>query len=322
MGPKTLNEYLGHASAFVTWMVRQGRLPLNPLLSAGKVESAGSERTRPTYSDEEMIRLITVSGSRGLAYLLAVTTGLRRGELDALLWDDLHLDTAEPFLVARAATTKNRKLARLPLHPEVAEALRKEEHRINAAPERLVFPEGVPSMEVFRQDLKAAGIAIVDTQGRRADFHSLRHTLATRLSRANVPPRIAMELMRHSDMRLTMKTYTDAGSLPMASELCKLPRLSHPLPRPLNPEKTSPDVSEPVQSVTVIAQTQVAERQEERAKLTGLVQACPELAACGAEGLRTPPFLRGQINPPATSARPHLLGAWKHTVFAYQSVLP
>ena len=30
-----------------------------------------------------------------------------------------------------------------------------------------------------------------------------------------VHPRVAMELARHSDLRLTMKTYTDAGQLPL-----------------------------------------------------------------------------------------------------------
>jgi hypothetical protein len=39
----------------------------------------------------------------------------------------------------------------------------------------------------------------------------------TRLQRAGVSPREAMELARHSDIRLTMKTYTDVGQLPLAA---------------------------------------------------------------------------------------------------------
>ncbi len=39
-------------------------------------------------------------------------------------------------------------------------------------------------------------------------------------------PRVAMEIMRHSDMRLTAKTYTDAGLLPVADAVLKLPYLS------------------------------------------------------------------------------------------------
>jgi hypothetical protein len=46
------------------------------------------------------------------------------------------------------------------------------------------------------------------------------------LARAGVSPRVAMELMRHSDMRLTTKTYTDAMSLPTFDELNKITPLA------------------------------------------------------------------------------------------------
>ena len=36
---------------------------------------------------------------------------------------------------------------------------------------------------------------------------------------------IAMEVMRHSDIKLTTKTYTDAGLLPVADAVVKLPSL-------------------------------------------------------------------------------------------------
>jgi hypothetical protein len=42
----------------------------------------------------------------------------------------------------------------------------------------------------------------INARGQRADFHSVRYTLATNLALAGTPPRVAMEIMRHSDMRL------------------------------------------------------------------------------------------------------------------------
>jgi hypothetical protein len=75
------------------------------------------------------------------------------------------------------------------------------------------------------KDMKKAGITYLDKDGRRLDFHSLRHTYATNLSKAGVPPRVAMEMMRHSDIKLTMKTYTDGTQLPVAEALNKLPWL-------------------------------------------------------------------------------------------------
>ena len=44
--------------------------------------------------------------------------------------------------------------------------------------------------------------------GRVLDFHSLRGTFITSLSREGVHPRKAQLLARHSDMNLTMKSYT------------------------------------------------------------------------------------------------------------------
>ena len=90
-------------------------------------------------------------------------------------------------------------------------------------PEKLVFPERVPAMKVIRADFKTAGIPLVDERGHRVDFHALRMTYITRLQRAGVSPREAMELARHSDMRLTMKTYTDAAQLPLAATVRGLP---------------------------------------------------------------------------------------------------
>ena len=81
----------------------------------------------------------------------------------------------------------------------------------------------MPNMEIFKADLKEANIEFINAKNQRADFHSLRHTLATNLALAGTAPRIAMEIMRHSDMRLTSKTYTDAGLLPITEAVTKLP---------------------------------------------------------------------------------------------------
>ena len=40
------------------------------------------------------------------------------------------------------------------------------------------------------------------------DFHSLRHTFGTLLAASGVHPKVAQDLMRHSDINLTMSRYT------------------------------------------------------------------------------------------------------------------
>jgi integrase len=80
-------------------------------------------------------------------------------------------------------------------------------------------------MDTWRSDLERAGIPFLDGEGRRFDFHALRHTLCTHLRDARVGLRDAMAIMRHSDPRLTMRVYTDERQIGVASEVAKLPDL-------------------------------------------------------------------------------------------------
>jgi hypothetical protein len=88
--------------------------------------------------------------------------------------------------------------------------------------DRVLIGKMLPSIWKVKRDLKEAGIPY-EENGRRADFHSLRHTLATNLARQNVAPRVAMQILRHSDIRLTMNTYIDDSLLPTAEAIAKMP---------------------------------------------------------------------------------------------------
>lgn len=168
-----------------------------------------------------MIRLIAVSGPRKPIYLMAVHTGLRRSELGALVWAFLKLDVQLPHLYLPGRFTKNSEDAILPLHPDVVASLR-EFRGIGVGDGDLVFPH-MPRIERFRRDLKKVGIPYFDAQGRVADFHALRKTFDTHLQLNGALPRVTMELMRHSDMRLTMGTYIDARLLPLVEAVNALP---------------------------------------------------------------------------------------------------
>jgi integrase len=72
-------------------------------------------------------------------------------------------------------------------------------------------------------DLKKADIPYQDEMGRYADFHSVSYTWGTYLQRNGVNSRTAMELMRHSDRKLTDKIYTDSNLLPTGEVIRNLP---------------------------------------------------------------------------------------------------
>jgi integrase len=119
------------------------------------------------------------------------------------------LEAPLPFIVVRASISKNHKQAMQPLTPDAVYALRELTHGDERPTDR-VFKGLIPRMPRFRADLEAAGISYIDTKGEYADFHSLRKTFGTMLTLAGVGQRTVRELMRHSDMRLMAKTYTDA----------------------------------------------------------------------------------------------------------------
>ena len=120
----------------------------------------------------------------------------------------------------------------------------------------------------------------INAKGQRADFHALRYTLATNLALAGTPPRVAMEIMRHSDMRLTSKTYTDAGLLPDWDSVANLPSFTDPLVKDSqidsqdsqidsqNSVRMSPSLSVPVKKITKLREVETADRQQSTSDLS------------------------------------------------------
>ena len=81
---------------------------------------------------------------------------------------------------------------------------------------------------MFRKDLEAVGIASADTGNGKLDFHSLRHTFGTMLAASGVHPKTAQDLMRHSDINLTMSRYTHTLRGQESEAVESLPDLSLP----------------------------------------------------------------------------------------------
>jgi len=223
---KTLNDLLANATTFFDWLEHQRMLNDNPLKYVERVDTRGKDQYRRALSQDEINALLSAAPPhRAIVYLTAIYTGLRRNELNQLRWGDLTLDVPLPIVCAPASITKNKKEAKLPLRPEVVEALRSI-RPVDSAPFQFVFNKKVPRVRTLQKDLSRAGIVFVDESGRRLDFHAFRVTLGTMLAANKVPLADAMYLMRHSDPKLTMKIYTDASQLALNVSLAKLPAIS------------------------------------------------------------------------------------------------
>jgi integrase len=226
--PKTVNDLLGSMRTMLLWMKRTRLITVDPLSDVRKVSNPRVGSFRRALSVQELQRLLTTSPRhRAVVYQTIIYTGLRRAEMNGLKWDDFKLDDTQPFVRVPSSISKNRKESVHYLRPELAATLRSF-RPADAKPEDFVFRGQLPRIPTFKRDLAAVGIPFEDARGRRIDLHGLRKTYGTMLAAAGVSPRVAMELMRHSDMKLTMGVYTDVAQLPLIVETARLPSLSLP----------------------------------------------------------------------------------------------
>ena len=173
-------------------------------------------------------RLELLGWERSLMYLVMIYTGLRRGEVAALQVCHLQLEGTSPRIELPGEMTKNGAPAAIPLRSEMVEELVRWLTATGKTNNEPVFRVPVELVKILKRDLALAGIPYKDEHGRTIDVHALRHTTATLLSRAKVPPRVAQQLMRHSDIKLTMQVYTDVSRLDETAALAAMPSLRLP----------------------------------------------------------------------------------------------
>lgn len=181
----------------------------------GKLLAKVGERAR-----HEAVRL---GRERRMCYLIAVWAGLRRSEIEALTWGDIHLDSLVPRMTLRAETTKAGRGDSLVLHHQLADELRAYRPETWSPSDAVV--QTVPDMNVMRRDLAWAKIDAGDRERGYVDLHSLRMSLNTLMASHGVTQRSRQAQMRHSDPRLTEVTYLDETLLPIADELGRVPAI-------------------------------------------------------------------------------------------------
>ena len=196
---------------------------------------------RPLAPAEVRTMIGAVHGDKHDAlYVLALTTGMRWGELTGLRWRDLDLDagsvsvrqqaqrTREGWTFTEPKTAKGRRAITL---PGIAVAALKR-HRGDdktvvrlPVPDALVFPneQGHPlerqnfARRHFKPLLDRIDEARVAALGRplepgeafpRIRFHDLRHSAATLLLAEGVHPKIVQERLGHATIGITLDTYS------------------------------------------------------------------------------------------------------------------
>lgn len=125
--------------------------------------------------------------------ILALNTGLRRGELTSLTWNDIDLQSK--LLTVRAGYSKSQKARHIPLNSEAIDVLKR--YRKQHSGEGRLF-------DVF--SVKKSWSTLMTNAGvSNFRFHDLRHTFASKLVAAGVDLNTVRELLGHADIRMTLR---------------------------------------------------------------------------------------------------------------------
>jgi len=210
----TKKYYLGAANQFCRWMVQDCRVLDNPIKHLTATKAQGEKRA--ALEPEELRVLLTYAGTAGTSYSLtgyerivvyriAAETGFRASEIDSLKVSNFDLVNGQ--VVLTGDHTKNDNDASIPLRQSTVDMLK--ESFSGKLPKAKAFKMPCLSnlARMIRKDLKAAKIEVDPDRG-VVEFHSLRHSFGTMLAAAGVHPKTAQQLMRHSDINLTMSRYT------------------------------------------------------------------------------------------------------------------
>ena len=253
LGIRSINQHVTAIKSFFNWMVRDRRLLANPLVG---LEMGNPENDRrlefATLTIDEIRSLIATARSsakrfrdftgtdRAMLYAVAVTTAFRPQELAQLTPTDFTLEGPNPFVRLSGSKTKNAKLAEQALTLDLATAMR--DYLTNRPATEPVWPGtwSDRAADLLRVDLSDAGIPYtkpgVDGKVCVVSFYSLRHSAGLLAEQGGATLREVMTLMRHSDPKLTMRTYGRLRRDEMTKTVANMPTIL-----PADPTRLSPN---------------------------------------------------------------------------------
>ncbi len=205
----TVNRYMTTLSVLLGVAVREWRLlPHNPLSNFQKLrEPSGRDRF---LSEDEMVRLLNTckkSKNRNLypIVLLAICTGMRRGEITHLKWKDINFEEE----IIKLEKTKNGDKRYVPLKDPILSLLK----------ERAIIAEPPPTEYIFKGPFSNSPInfrnswesALKNAEIENFVFHSLRATCVTYLSKLGYSLHLIAKIIGHREISTTYTRYACLG---------------------------------------------------------------------------------------------------------------
>jgi integrase len=225
LSPQTVRHIHRLLSLILASAVKAKKLTASPMAA---VQTTPKVR-RPDIqilNDAELAKLFSHLKGHSLyaPVLLAASTGMRRGEVLALRWEDVNLDKAilgvaqvvelvgGKLSVKEPKTERSRRTIALPARlVEELRSYRKEQLeyclKIGVGRFELVFPNWDGSLRNPAHFTKAFSREVVAAKLPHVTFHGLRHTHITHLLRSNVPVHVVSARAGHANPTVTLNIY-------------------------------------------------------------------------------------------------------------------
>jgi site-specific recombinase XerD len=225
IAPATINRRLAALRRFFSWAKENGFAEKQPTERIRNVETTDhGPRSLDRKQWHRLQRSVEqAKGNQGVRdrciVLLLYHTGLRAGELAAVLLSDLTLGERSGYVQVRRG--KGNKSRRVPLNAEARSAI--------WAYLQVRPSSGGPSLLVGQRGEPLSAHAIYDVivkYGRRAGLedvtpHTLRHTFARALIASGAPLSDVADLLGHSSLDTT-RIYTKASETDLAAVVARL----------------------------------------------------------------------------------------------------
>jgi integrase len=196
VGKNTLNKDIRNIKAFLNWAVKNRFVPSGLEIRKVKVP----QKPVIALSVQQVRDLLAVASrypALRLRVLLAVTTGLRRGDIEAIRIGDVHFDR-------NTIATRNRKAGKAmperPIPQKVMTELSNYVATLADGQERLLADRFSPK----KWNRIRAGIKLPSLT-----FPVLRKTFASLLAQRGVSTAVTQRLLEHSSPQLTNDVYTN-----------------------------------------------------------------------------------------------------------------
>ena len=197
--------------------VADGLIRVNPAIGCKLPPKKAKEMQ--VLTKEEMQRFIAQAKADGYfeLFLLELCTGMRRGEIVALQWDDLNMQTGELHICRQATTVRGSihicapktksSIRTVILPPDIVKILAEYKKRVNS---RWMFPSPVKEDAPYHP---SAVRKVLDRTLERAEckhirFHDLRHTFATTALANGMDVKTLSAIIGHISSETTLNIYT------------------------------------------------------------------------------------------------------------------